>query len=62
MFLLSIAFVLASFAVIIFSYLTLQIVWTRAVNPVEAAAADVAAVELELDQEGATATADVGSR
>lgn len=50
--LLSIAFVLASFAVIIFSYLTLQIVWKRAINPVEAAAADVAAVELELDQEG----------
>ncbi len=49
--LLSIAFVLASFAVIIFAYLTLQIVWTRAVNPVEAAAADVASVELELDQE-----------
>ena len=50
--LLSIAFVLASFAVIIFSYMTMQIVWNRAINPVEAAAADVAAVELELDQEG----------
>ena len=50
--LLSIAFVLASFAVIIFSYLTMQIVWKRAINPVEAAAADVAAVELQLDQEG----------
>ena len=50
--LLSIAFVLASFAVIVFDYLTLQIVWTRAVNPVEAAAADVAEVELALDQAG----------
>ena len=49
--LLSIAFVLASFAVIVFAYLTMQIVWTRAVNPVEAAAEDVADVELELDQE-----------
>ncbi len=51
-FLLSIAFVLASFAVIVFAYLTLQIVWTRAVNPVEAAAADVASVELALAQDG----------
>ena len=50
--LLSMAFVLASFAVIVFAYLTLQIVWTRAVNPVEAAAADVASVDLELAQEG----------
>ena len=49
---LSIAFVLASFAVIIFSYLTMQIVWNRAINPVEAAAADVASVELQLDQIG----------
>ncbi len=48
--LLSIAFVMASFAVIIFAYLTMQIVWTKAVNPVEAAAADVASVELDLDQ------------
>ncbi|MFN2143190.1 MAG: LCP family protein [Candidatus Promineifilaceae bacterium] len=48
--LLSVAFVLASFAVIVFSYLTLQIVWNQAVNPVEAAAADVSEVELELNQ------------
>ena len=50
--LLPIAFVLASFAVIIFSYLTMQIVWNRAINPIEVAASDVAAVELELDQNG----------
>jgi LCP family protein required for cell wall assembly len=49
--LLSVAFVLASFAVVVFSYLTMQIVWTRAVNPVEAAAEDVSSVELELNQD-----------
>jgi LCP family protein required for cell wall assembly len=38
--------------VIVFAYLTMQVVWTRAINPVEAAAADVAAVELDLDQQG----------
>jgi len=50
--LLSVSFVLASFAVVVFAYLTLQVIWTQAVNPVEAAAADVAAVELQLEQEG----------
>jgi LCP family protein required for cell wall assembly len=50
--LLSVAFVLASFAVIVFAYLTMQVIWTRAINPVEAAAADVAAIELQLDQDG----------
>ncbi len=49
--LLSVAFVLASFAVVVFSYLTMQIVWTRAVNPVEAAAEDVSSVELDLNQD-----------
>ena len=43
---------LSAFAVIVFAYLTAQVLWTRAVNPVEAAAADVAAVELALAQEG----------
>ncbi len=51
-FLLSVAFVLSAFAVIVFAYLTAQVLWTRAVNPVEAAAADGASVELALAQEG----------
>lgn len=51
-FLLSVAFVASAIAVVIFAYLTSQVLWTRAVNPVEAAAADVAAVELQLEQEG----------
>jgi LCP family protein required for cell wall assembly len=51
-FLLSVAFVLSAVAVIIFAYLTSQVLWTRAVNPVEAAAAEVVAVELQLEQEG----------
>ncbi len=49
---LSIAFVFSGIAVLIFSYLTLQVVWTRAVNPVEAAASDVADVDLSTGQEG----------
>ena len=51
-FLLSVAFVISASAVIIFAYLTSQVLWTRAVNPVEAAAAGVASVELQLGQEG----------
>ena len=51
-FFLSAAFVISAIAVIIFAYLTSQVIWTRAVNPVEAAAADVASVELQLEQEG----------
>lgn len=51
-FFLSVAFVISAIAVIIFAYLTSQVLWTRAVNPVEAAAADVASVELELEQDG----------
>jgi LCP family protein required for cell wall assembly len=51
-FLLSVAFVLSAFAVVIFAYLTAQVFWTQAINPVEAAAADVASVELALVQEG----------
>jgi LCP family protein required for cell wall assembly len=49
---LSVAFVISAIAVIIFAYLTSQLLWTRAVNPVEAAAAEVASVELQLEQEG----------
>lgn len=51
-FLLSVAFVVSAVAVIIFAYLTWQVFWSRAVNPVEAAAEDSAAVALELEQEG----------
>ncbi len=51
-FFLSAAFVVSAIAVIIFAYLTSQVIWTRAVNPVEAAAAGVASVELQLEQEG----------
>jgi LCP family protein required for cell wall assembly len=51
-FFLSVAFVISAIAVIIFAYLTSQVLWTRAVNPVEAAAADVASVELQLQQDG----------
>lgn len=51
-FLLSVAFILASLAVIFFSFLTFQVIWNRPVNPVEAAVAEVADVELQLDQEG----------
>jgi len=51
-FILSVAFVISAITVIIFAYLTSQVLWTRAVNPVEAAAADVANVELALEQEG----------
>ncbi len=51
-FMLSAAFVVSSITVIIFAYLTAQVLWTRSVNPVEAAAADTASVELQLEQEG----------
>lgn len=51
-FFLSVAFVISAIAVVIFAYLTSQVLWTRAVNPVEAAAADVASVELQLEQDG----------
>ncbi|UCC50632.1 MAG: LCP family protein [Anaerolineaceae bacterium] len=51
-FLLSVAFVISGITVIIFAYLTTQVLWTRSVNPVEAAAADVAEVELQMEQDG----------
>ena len=49
---LSAAFVISAVTVLIFAYLTAQVLWTKAVNPVEAAAADAAAVELDLQQDG----------
>ncbi len=51
-FLLAVTFVISAITVIIFAYLTTQVLWTRSVNPVEAAAADVAEIELQLEQEG----------
>lgn len=44
---LSVAFVFSSVAVIIFAYLTFEVIWSQPVNPVEAAGA-----ELEMGQEG----------
>ncbi len=49
---LSIAFVFSSIAVIIFAYLTFDIIWNRPVNPVEAAAVEVAGIGLQMEQEG----------
>lgn len=49
---LSIAFVFSSIAVIIFAYLTFEIVWNRPVNPVEAAAIEVAGINLDMNQVG----------
>lgn len=47
---LSIAFVLSGISVIIFAYLTAQVVWNRPLNPVEQAAIQVADISLALDQ------------
>ena len=49
---LSAAFAFSSVAVLIFAYLTWEVVWNRPINPVEAAAAEVANVGLEMDQIG----------
>jgi LCP family protein required for cell wall assembly len=49
---LSIAFVFSGVAVVIFAYLTVQVIWNRPVNPVEEAAVEVAGIGLQLDQEG----------
>ena len=51
-FALSVAFVFSSLAVLIFAYLTFQVIWNRPLNPVEQAAAEVAGVGLQLSQEG----------
>ncbi|RMD47986.1 MAG: LytR family transcriptional regulator [Candidatus Thermofonsia bacterium] len=48
---LSIAFVLSGVSVLIFAYLTAQVVWNRPLNPVEQAAIEVADISLSLDQD-----------
>lgn len=49
---LSVAFVFSGIAVIIFAYLTLQVMLNRPLNPLERSAAEVASVDLSLGQEG----------
>jgi LCP family protein required for cell wall assembly len=49
---LSVAFVLSGVTVIVFAYLTFQVVWRRPLKPIEQAAADVIDIGLQLDQEG----------
>ena len=51
-FALSTAFVFSGITVIIFAYLTFQVIWSRPLNPVEQAAAEVADVDLQLEQVG----------
>jgi LCP family protein required for cell wall assembly len=51
-FALSVAFVLSGISVIVFAFLTFQVIWNRPLNPVEVAAAEVADIGLQLDQEG----------
>jgi polyisoprenyl-teichoic acid--peptidoglycan teichoic acid transferase len=48
--LLSVAFVGSGTAVLAFAYLTAQVVWNRPLNPLELAAAQVADVDLDMDQ------------
>lgn len=49
---LSISFIFSSIAVIIFAYLTFEVIWNRPLNPVEAAAIEVASIDLEMSQVG----------
>lgn len=49
---LSIAFVFSSIVVILFAFLTFEAIWNRPVNPVEAAAAEVASIDLSMNQVG----------
>ena len=49
---LSAAFVFSGIAVLFFAYLTFQVIWNRPINPVEAAAAGVADINLQMQQEG----------
>jgi len=49
---LSVAFVFSSIAVIIFAYLTFQVVMQRPLKPIEEAAQAVAGVDLQLEQSG----------
>ncbi len=50
-FALSGAFMFSGITVVIFAYLTFQVIWNRPLNPVEEAAAEVANVGLEFDQD-----------
>ena len=50
-FALAAAFIFSGITVVIFGYLTFQVAWNRPFNPIEAAAAEVAGVNLNLDQE-----------
>lgn len=52
---LSIAFVFSGIAVVIFAYLTFQVMLNRPLNPLERAATEVAGVDLQLDQIGPAA-------
>lgn len=49
---LSIAFIFSAVAVVIFGYLTWQVIWTRSLNPVAAAAEEVSGVGLDMSQSG----------
>jgi polyisoprenyl-teichoic acid--peptidoglycan teichoic acid transferase len=49
---LSFAFVISGVAVVIFAFLTVQVMANRPLNPLEQAVAEVAGVDLQLDQNG----------
>lgn len=49
---LSIAFVLSGVIVVIFAFLTVQVIMNRPVNPLEEAVEEVAGINLDFDQEG----------
>ena len=51
-FLLSVAFVFSAVAVIIFAYLTFQVVIQRPLNPMDNAVAEIADIDLQLEQDG----------
>ena len=49
---LSAAFLFSAAAVLVFAYLTFRVVLSRPLNPLERSAAEVADVDLNLQQEG----------
>lgn len=49
---LSVAFVLSGISVVVFAFLTFQVILNRPLNPLERAATEVAGVDLQLDQNG----------
>lgn len=51
-FAISVAFAFSTVAVLFFAYLTARVVWNRPLNPIEEAAAEVASIDLQLDQNG----------